>query len=84
MPDGFVTVGPLAYRGKPDCDNVTCTRLIGTDGKWSKDCMGWHCAYCDAPCSSQGHRCDASDAVLGEARRQIAARKAAYETDSDE
>ena len=61
-------LGPLAYRGKKNCDDVTCTRLWA-DGKMSEDCYGWHCPYCDAPCSMMGHRCDAANAVLDEARR---------------
>lgn len=67
----FTVIGPLAYRGKKDCRNATCTRMFH-DGGSSKDCIGWHCSYCDAPCSSQGHRCDASEAILGEARRLAA------------
>jgi hypothetical protein len=38
----------LAYQGDTTCRNATCTRV---DGR----CVGWHCAVCGAPCSSQGH-----------------------------
>jgi hypothetical protein len=64
----WTTIGPLAYCGKKGCTSVTCTRMF-IDGKISPDCRGWHCSYCDAPCGSQGHRCPASEAILGEARR---------------
>lgn len=66
--DGWTLIGPLAYRGKKGCTSVTCTRLWDGE-KMDVDCRGWHCSYCDEPCSSQGHRCDAAQAVLGEARR---------------
>jgi len=76
----YTIIGPLCYQGKKGCTSVTCTRMHERqpDGsyKMSADCRGWHCSYCDAPCSSQGHRCDVSEAILGEARRQAeAARK---------
>lgn len=67
---GYRLVGPLAYRGKLGC--VRCTRMVARrdDGSFEfGPCMGWHCSYCDQPCSSQGHRCDAAEAVLGDARR---------------
>jgi hypothetical protein len=65
---GYTIIGPLAYRGKKGCMSVTCTRSF-RDGEMNEDCFGWHCSYCDEPCSSQGHRCDAADAILGEAAR---------------
>lgn len=43
----------IAYRGKKDCTNPTCTRRDFRSG----DCWGWHCSLCHAPCGSQGHRC---------------------------
>lgn len=58
-------IGPLAYRGKEGCQSVICTRLQPD----STSCYGWHCSYCDEPCSYQGHGCDAAEAVLAEARR---------------
>jgi hypothetical protein len=61
---GYTIIGPLAYRGKKGCQSATCTRRQGDD-----DCFGWHCSYCDEPCGSQGHRCDAAEAILGESRR---------------
>lgn len=67
---GYTLVGPLTYRGKVGCTHPMCTRRW-IDGEMSADCMGWHCVYCDAPCSYQGHHCDAADAVLGEASRQL-------------
>lgn len=66
----YKMIGPLAYRGKEDCTSVTCTRWF-KDGKMSKDCIGWHCSYCDQPYGSQGHKCDASQAILSEARRAL-------------
>jgi hypothetical protein len=62
--------GPLAYRGKEDCDSAICTRRTWMeDGhlRWDTTCYGWHCSYCDAPTSYQGHRCDAAQAILGDA-----------------
>lgn len=36
---------------RADCDDPRCTRLGGR-------CVGFHCAHCGEPCSSQGHhRC---------------------------
>jgi len=67
----FVSVGPLAYRGKVGCQSVECTRrdirayLDGTE----ESCFGWHCAYCDEPCSSHGHQCPAAEAMLDASRR---------------
>ena len=47
----------VAYQGKEGCRSITCTRKFGPDGPdWSR-CYGYHCAKCDAPCSSQGHKC---------------------------
>lgn len=40
----------LAYGGKEGCTDVRCTR-------YNDECVGWHCPYCDEPCSSQGHDC---------------------------
>jgi hypothetical protein len=67
----YEIIGPVTYRGKKNCDSAICTRQW-LDGEMSEDCMGWHCVYCDAPCSYQGHSCGASDAILGEASRQAA------------
>jgi hypothetical protein len=55
----MVGSGIAAYRGKKDCDNVTCTRFWDVEKQEaSKDCYGWHCALCDEPTDSQGgHRC---------------------------
>lgn len=58
--DGLTLIGPLAYRGKVGCRDPRCTTL----GQDRDSCYGWHCSYCDAPCSSQGHRCDAATALL--------------------
>lgn len=63
---GLTFVGPLAYAGKADCKSVRCTSEPDGDGGWR--CVGWHCSYCDEPCSSQGHGCDAAEAVLDAAR----------------
>lgn len=65
--DDFTILGPLAYAGKEDCQSGLCRSMLDGNGGWK--CIGWHCAYCDEPCGSQGHRCEAADAVLGEARR---------------
>jgi hypothetical protein len=72
--DDYRIIGPLAYRGKEGCRNVTCTRMDVTDS--TSACYGWHCAYCDEPCSSMGHGCDAAKAILG-AAEQIAREDAA-------
>ncbi len=69
---GVRLIGPLAYQGKKGCQDPVCIHFF-IDGKMSEDCYGYHCSYCDAPCSSQGHGCDASEAILGEARRQMEA-----------
>jgi hypothetical protein len=55
-------IAPLAYGGKPDCQDVRCRRVPGEPG-----CMGWHCSYCDEPCSSQGHGCDAALTLIAAA-----------------
>ena len=72
---GYTILGPVCYQGKKGCTSVTCTRMHERqpDGsyKMSPDCRGWHCSYCDAPCSSQGHGCDAANAIL-DAAREIA------------
>lgn len=69
----YKIIGPLCYMGKKGCTSVTCRRMVERlpDGthKVSPDCMGYHCSYCDEPCSSQGHRCDAANAILDESRR---------------
>lgn len=70
----YKIIGPLAYMGKKGCESVICTHLcIGTDENgrpiFDESCRGWHCSYCDEPCSSQGHRCDAANAVLDAARQ---------------
>lgn len=64
----YKIIGPLAYRGKKNCQSVTCTRFY-EDGEMTKDCFGWHCSYCDEPCSSQGHNCNAAKVLLDESRR---------------
>lgn len=74
--DGLTLLGPVAYAGKEGCEDVRCRRMVERhdDGTFTVGpCMGWHCSYCDQPCSSQGHRCDAAEAILGEARRIAAA-----------
>lgn len=68
----YQMIGPLAYQGKAGCKDVRCRRMVERheDGTTTLgNCLGWHCSYCDAPCGSMGHGCDASKAVLGEARR---------------
>ena len=65
----YKIIGPLAYRGKKDCDSVRCTRMWSPEGRMSADCFGWHCSYCDEPCSSQGHNCDAAKTLLEASRR---------------
>lgn len=71
--DDYTIIGPLCYQGKKDCDSSRCTRMFTRDenGKvvGSPDCMGYHCSYCDAPCSSQGHRCDVGETLLAESKR---------------
>ena len=72
--EGVTVIGPVAYAGKEDCESVMCRRMVtrNDDGSFSfGECMGWHCSYCDAPTSYQGHRCDAAEAILGEAERQF-------------
>lgn len=66
----YTIIGPLCYRGKPDCMDVRCTRMISPDPPHiTPGCMGWHCSYCDEPCGSQGHNCDAAKAILGAAEQ---------------
>ena len=60
---GIEIVAPLAYRGKAGCQDVSCTRYYGPDPQ-PPACLGWHCAYCDAPCGSQGHGCDVAETLL--------------------
>jgi hypothetical protein len=61
----YQLIGPVAYMGKEGCRSVVCTTT--GDGR----CRGWHCCYCDQPCSSQGHRCDVAVAILDEAKRAL-------------
>ena len=65
--DQYRVIGPLAYAGKKDCTSGLCRSMPNPEGGWT--CIGWHCSYCDEPTGSQGHRCDASEAILGEASR---------------
>lgn len=44
---------PLAYLGKEDCEEGSCRVMPKPDGGYR--CIGWHCSFCDAPCSDQGH-----------------------------
>lgn len=71
----YIVIGPLCYQGKKDCDSSICTRSGYTqreDGTWDMgECRGHHCSYCDEPCSMMGHRCPASQAILGEAERVL-------------
>ena len=71
MSDELRVVGPLAYQGKKDCRDIRCTRrdVQAFARGEASECIGWHCAYCDQPCSSQGHNCDAARAILDESRR---------------
>jgi hypothetical protein len=66
---GLRIVGPLTYGGKKGCTNGMCRREFYPDGTASPDCLGWHCSYCDAPCSYQGHNCDVAVTLLAESRR---------------
>lgn len=66
--EDYKIIGPIAYQGKKDCTDPRCRGRV-ENGKRVPGCMGYHCAYCDAPCSMMGHKCDAADAILGEARR---------------
>jgi hypothetical protein len=65
---GYQLIGPLAYQGKKGCQDSRCTHFF-VDGAMSEDCFGYHCSYCDSPCSSQGDRCDVSQTILDESRR---------------
>lgn len=53
-------LGPMiAYEGKADCTDPRCRRMVSPDQPHvSAGCLGWHCAFCDQPCSSQGHDCE--------------------------
>lgn len=64
--DDYVIIGPLCYRGKEGCTSGRCTRSYSPE---ATGCFGYHCSYCDEPCSSQGHHCPTSEAILGEAER---------------
>lgn len=66
---GAKVVGPLAYQGKEGCESMVCRVMPQDDGTYL--CMGWHCAYCDEPCSSQGHGCDAAETLLGAAQEAL-------------
>ena len=69
MTGSYRTVGPLAYEGKPGCDDARCRRLFDPgDGPLGR-CIGWHCSYCDEPCGPQGHNCDTAVTLLDAARR---------------
>lgn len=68
--DHLQLIGPVTYQGKQGCTDVRCRQSPNYDF-----CMGWHCVYCDAPCSYQGHRCDAAEAVLCEAQRVVDERR---------
>lgn len=50
---------PLAYQGRVGCENQNCRRemKVVAGRIVSSKCVGWHCYYCDKPCSSQGHAC---------------------------
>ena len=66
----YQIIGPVAYIGKADCDYAGCRRQWFSATEFGP-CMGYHCVYCDEPCGPMGHRCDAAEAILGEARRLI-------------
>lgn len=51
----------LAYRGKKGCTDIRCTHTPFASDKGM--CYGWHCPYCHAPCSSQGHQCSAREDI---------------------
>jgi hypothetical protein len=61
----YKVIGPLAYRGKEGCQSMICTRFFSELGPDMTTCYGWHCSYCDEPCGSQGHSCDAGDHAVG-------------------
>lgn len=71
----YTIIGPLAYQGKEDCTSPVCTRRTwrDEDGKlqWDPNCIGYHCPYCDEPCSSQGHKCEVGEAILRESERIV-------------
>lgn len=70
--EDYKIIGPLAYAGKESCEDVRCRRFVSRNEDGTYDfgpCMGWHCSYCDQPCGSQGHRCDAAVTLLAEAER---------------
>jgi hypothetical protein len=72
--DGYVLIGPLCYQGKEGCESPLCTRFVERLDSGSYEvgpCRGYHCSYCDEPCSSQGHRCDAANAILGAAEQAL-------------
>ena len=67
----YRTIAPLAYMGKKDCESSMCRRMVERqdDGTYRYGpCMGWHCSYCDAPCGSMGHHCDAAKTLIEAAR----------------
>ena len=56
--------GPLAYRGKEGCTDVRCLRMFTGEAFDMERCVGWHCSYCDKPCSYQGHGCEVATPIL--------------------
>lgn len=67
---GLQIIGPIAYQGKADCDNPRCTHRF-IDGVMQPGCIGYHCVYCDAPCSMMGHRCDVAETLLEASRKLL-------------
>lgn len=65
---GYTVIAPLCYQGKAGCQSALCTHMF-VDGVMAESCIGYHCSYCDEPCSSQGHRCPASVAFIEAAER---------------
>ena len=64
-------IGQLAYQGKQGCTDARCRRVLihNEDGtRTVGECLGWHCPYCDEPCSMMGHRCDAQPEALRASR----------------
>lgn len=70
-------LGPLAYRGKKGCRSLICTRRsITAPIEDDPECYGWHCAYCDAPCGSQGHsNCEVGKTMLAESKKVLDERR---------
>lgn len=67
----YQMIGPICYQGKKGCRDVRCRHFFDEDGNMSEDCSGYHCSYCDEPCSMMGCGCDASKTLLAEAQRVI-------------